>query len=182
MAKCTTAGTPTETTRISVVAHPPERRRQSLVFVASGCCCSCCCSCCLHSIGAVVGASIAGAMGAVSSASVETRAARSRGQWIYWLSTAILCALTVLTAPLTLKGNVAEGVAVGLIILVVAMPLIQLVGAVVAAIIIVAAPFQHKSASLAQVGKLTLGMVAGTAVGVLILAIGLGGLTMLFKR
>jgi len=37
--------------------HPPERRRRTTTLYAQGCCCCCCC--CLHSLGGLIGSTVA---------------------------------------------------------------------------------------------------------------------------
>jgi hypothetical protein len=49
-----------ETAAVCIVAHPPERgRRLASVPAQAGPGCCCCCCCCLHSLGAIIGASMA---------------------------------------------------------------------------------------------------------------------------
>jgi hypothetical protein len=174
-----------QTVRVTLVVHPPERRRRRSVIVASGCCCSCCCSCCLHSIGGVVGAMMAGSQGLSSAAvvsdvvlddgerllkmppglvpaSVDFAAARARGQRVYWTTVGVLCLLTAL-------------VSYGLIPLL-AAPLIQLVGALVA-VMILGSSGRSRILACSVVGKMTLGMLAGTAAGTAVML----GLIVLFR-
>jgi hypothetical protein len=49
-----------------IECHPPERRRRTEVRICHGSCCCCCC--CLHTIGGIVGAAVAPALGSRSSA------------------------------------------------------------------------------------------------------------------
>src|SRR4051812_29520885 len=45
----------------TIECHPPERRRRSEIRMCHGSCCCCCC--CLHTIGGIIGASVAPTIG-----------------------------------------------------------------------------------------------------------------------
>ena len=185
------------TSAIHFEAHPPERKRRSQsVVVACGCCCCCCC--CLHTIGGVIGAAIAPAFGRRAYPSryrllVEEyeydKASSGAGHWglsavaVYWL---LLLGLSVLAVALGVLYGIKEKVPmesdllITLICLVLGLPVLQMVSSVGTALVMVVSPRTDKKEQLIQVPKMTLGMVAGTVLGILSM-VGLGLLFSMIK-
>lgn len=56
-----------EISEVTLIIHPPDKRRGHLSVPAQAgpCCCTCCC-CCLHSLGGIIGAAVAPNMGSAA--------------------------------------------------------------------------------------------------------------------
>ncbi|HEY7426413.1 MAG TPA: hypothetical protein VH682_19425 [Gemmataceae bacterium] len=56
-----------EVPEVTLIIHPPDKRRGHLSVPAQAgpCCCTCCC-CCLHSLGGIIGAAVAPNMGSAA--------------------------------------------------------------------------------------------------------------------
>ncbi len=143
-------------TDITLHAHPPERRRPRSVVAASGCCCCCCC--CLHTLGGLVGAAVA---------SRDNPAAGT-----YWLMNLVVIALTLVGAAIFGGGPLGANLTVGLFILLLAGPAVQLGASVLAAAAVpFTGPSGHHGAMLRGLGKIT-GVALGTALVLLFLMYG----------
>ncbi len=154
---------------LQMEAHAPERRkRRGAVTASCGCCCCCCC---LHAIGGLIGAAVAPVFGAgaaptpfhydVDDDDAELPPLTKPGLSaiaVYWIAFLVLTALGALIA-------LANGV-VGVVVLVLALPLVQLGAAFVALPILASSPRSVESGQLWQLGKIALGLVVGTGLGV----------------
>jgi hypothetical protein len=180
-----------------VSAHPPERRRVTTVTLPCGCCCCCCC--CLHTIGGLIGAGLAsGIAGATERPRYPDyyyhpedypglvlpprRSPTLSAVAIYWITFA---GLTTLTAVLSCMGygggptrmGSMEGAGAALLILAIFLPAVQLAASVLAIILAAVTDLPNAGARVWAVGKITLGMVLGTAVGMGIMVVLYVGLT-----
>jgi streptolysin S family bacteriocin protoxin len=156
---------------ILIEKHLPERRQPKVVTAHCGCCCCCCC--CLHSVGGLVGA----ALGSVPVPSLDDgyyiEDENNPGQYklirvpgkktsnsavgLYWGLFGILCAI----AALVPFGNGGGG---GLLLAVMVLPGIQLTASF-AALLAIAFRGGTRPEYL-QIGKITLGTILGTVIGV----------------
>jgi hypothetical protein len=82
---------------------------------------------------------------------------------LFWQA---LLVLSVLGALLSIAGGPSGPMAAGFIILL-ALPLVQLGAAVVTALILAMSEFPDKSYQFRQLGKIVLGLVVGTVLGIL---------------
>ena len=154
---------------IQIEAHAPERgKRAGVVTVGCGCCCCCCC---LHTIGGLIGAAAAPIFGAgatptpfhydVDDFDIELPSLAKPGLSAistYWYTFLILTAIGGLIA-------LASGV-VGVVILVLVLPLVQLGAVVVSAMLLALNPRSVQDGQLWTLGKIALGLVVGTGLGV----------------
>ena len=177
---------------IHIEAHPPERGRRRGEVVLCGCCCCCCC-CCLHTIGSVVGAAIAPAFGSKRPSSIQAKyrllveeydfnddesaipspeiLARKRGLSaiaVYWV---VVLLLSVLAAGGTVylgmsSSRSSDNFFIALVLLVLGFPVLQLVASLLTALVMVASTQSDKWRQLLQVGKITLGTLIGTVLGI----------------
>jgi hypothetical protein len=140
---------------IAVEAHPPERGRHgSSVKLCAGCCCCCCC--CLHSVGSVVGA--AAASGRWYNWEKDEREP-SAGP-IYWGIFAVVALISLALAA------ASREIAVGLIIVALVVPFLQLAISLIALVVIALASSEEtKGPRLRSLGRITLFSVAGGFVG-----------------
>lgn len=154
---------------IRVTAHRPERRRRSLVTLhcGGGCCCCCCC-CCLHSIGSLIGATVAPkgerapAGPAYLPADDDEPASGVSGVSVYWWC--LLAVIAVAFAFGLATGHATGGlIALGAII--VLLPLLQLFASLLAMLILAASSQPDRSYQFGQVGRITLGAVVGGLAG-----------------
>lgn len=151
---------------ITVQVHPPERGRPPAVVAP--CCCCCCCCCCLHSVGGIVGAAIPSVM-------TTGRA----GAGAYWLTLAVVTALGLMAGALSFlsmdsSGEWMGGAVIEAVVLLLVMPGVQLAAAVIALGVVGLGPsewFRDRAACLAAVGKITLGTVVGTVVGLVVMGV-----------
>ncbi len=155
--------------KLQIEAHAPERgKRAGVVTVGCGCCCCCCC---LHTIGGLIGAAAAPAFGAgaaptpfhydLDDLDVELPSLAKPGHSaisLYWLTFLVLTGLGGLIA-------LANGV-VGLVVLVLVLPLVQLGAVLVAAVLLALSPRSVKDGQLWTLGKIALGLVVGAGFGV----------------
>jgi hypothetical protein len=175
-------------TRVTIVAHPPERgRTRALAPAQAGASCCCCC-CCLHSLGAIIGAGIAPAFGRRRTIRTQEeedyadfgvdRPVRGHGPsavGLFWLSTLVLGSLVIigggiLSAAQTVSGEFVSGALGGLFAIVMLAPALFLIAAAVAALILGLSGRPDKLLELRQLGRITLGMVLGTVIGIVPMA------------
>jgi hypothetical protein len=158
-----------------IQCHPPERRRRADIRMCHG---SCCCCCCLHTVGGIIGAAVAPSVGAhdpiplthyydeVDDIAVpniaKTGVSAVRLFWLLSLAAAIVGALI---------GAVAggENLVVGLVILALVFPGVQLVCALIALFWLGTSARSDRSFQLKQGGKILLGLVLGTMAGILVM-------------
>jgi hypothetical protein len=167
-----TADTPT------IESHPPERRRRTEIHMCHGSCCCCCC--CLHTLGGIIGSAVAPGYGknnrmpitsyydeqpdTVDPNAPQTGASAVQVYWILSLVGAILGAWVG-----AMQGG--EGFIIGLVILAMVFPAVQLVMAIITAIWLGASSRPDRSFQLGQIGRITLGLVVGTVVGILTMVV-----------
>ena len=170
------------TTRIVVEKHARERQRQPVTTVCCGCCCCCCC---LHTLGSLVGAAVAPALGSGSpmpmmhyydeDIGMDVPVVRKPGLsavTIFWW---ILCFLIFIIFAIGIVSNEGRGesVMVAGIILLLVFPGLQLASALITLIVFACWPRYDKYHQIKQLGKITGGVVIGTTAGVLAM-IGIG--------
>ncbi len=152
---------------VELEVHPPERRARTIV-VGSGCCtCCCCCSCCVHSLGGVLGAAIGSGVSSGppllepnAPEELARAASRSRALVAYWLTFALLTLLGVAAA------GAGESATVGLTVLAVCLPAVQLLASLLAIPVMLVMIPPDPGAAFAALGRLTLFTVVGTTIGV----------------
>jgi hypothetical protein len=171
---------------ITVVAHPPERgRARSLAPAQAGASCCCCC-CCLHSLGALIGAAVAPAVGTRRGPATQEEedyadfpaaAGQPHGASavrIFWLSVLILGSLVLagmaVTAVANGPGDVAVGLMVGGIAILMALPALLLAAALATTVVLAVSSRPDKYREFVQLGRITAGVVIGTVVGVIPMA------------
>lgn len=160
-------------TRIDIQIHPPERRRRTETLMC-GCCCCCCC--CLHTVGGIIGSAVAPAFGKKDRLPIyyyydeeldaEVPAIQTPGisaVRLYWI---LSLAFALIGALLGVLGG-GEGFVIGLVILAMVYPAVQLAGVIVTLIVLAASNRPDKSRQLWQLGKITLGLFVGTAAGIM---------------
>ena len=179
---------PAEIARITVVAHPPERggRRPTPPAQAGGCCCTCCC-CCLHSLGALIGAAVAPAWRTHRPPPTQEEedyadlrepvgpGAGPSAVLIYWVTVLVLGSL-VLVGPGVLAavgrggGNFANGVLMTGLALLLGLPALLLVAVPVAMLVLCVYRRPKKADQFGQLGRIALGVIVGTVLGILPMA------------
>ena len=157
---------------VQVERHPPERRQRKTVSANCGCCCTCCC--CLHSLGGLIGAGIGSAPiksaaeegyyiedpdnpGQYKLITVPTQRAPYSAVGTYWATLGILCGITVVM-PLGTRDP-----EVGIVIVIMGLPAVQIAASFVALIVIACRGGTRES--YLQIGKITLGTILGTVLG-----------------
>ncbi len=168
-------------TPIQVYKHDPERRRRPAVAVLHCGCSCCCCCCCLHALGGLLGAAVAPAIGPKSRLPItyyydedvqanvpSVRRPGPPAVLVFWWVFMALCALALpLSAVLMYQSGPAFGLIVSVILLLLALPLVQLVSVVIALVLVALIPRPDKGYQLLQLGKITLGVIAGSLLGIL---------------
>ena len=162
---------------IQFESHPPERRRRTETLMC-GCCCCCCC--CLHTIGGLIGSAVAPAFGRknrmpihyyydeefdVALPSVAKTGASAVK--VYWIIS-LVCA--ILGAMMGCAGG-GSGIVIGLIILALVFPAVQLGSAIIVLIWLALSSRDDKRYQLKQIGKITLGLFLGAVAGILTMVV-----------
>jgi hypothetical protein len=149
------------TQRIDVERRPPERRWPP-VIVGSVCCSTCCCCCCCaHTLGSVVGA-------AGASIAVGARASGRVTAAVYW---GIVLALLV---PALVLVILSEELSLGLILVAIFFPALQLLASLLALPLLAVVPVEDKPTAFASLGTITAASVVGAIVlGIIGLVVGL---------
>ena len=160
--------------------HAPERRRRPAVATLH-CGCSCCCCCCLHSIGGLIGAAVAPAYGPGRRASLGTyydldvevpsikRPALSAVGVFWWVF--VFLNVIGLGLGLLADGGSSASIIITIVVLLLVMPALQLASALVTMLVIACWSRSDKSYQLVQLGKITLGLVLGTVLGIAAMAV-----------
>jgi len=177
---------------VQMQAHPPERRQRGGVNLACGATTCCCCCCCLHSVGGLVGAAVAPVLGTAQPKPWRQRLVQHyyddedepqraqpgvSGAGLYWL---LLLAVTPGAAGVVFL--LVRDVLVTGILLALGLPLLQIGASVLSFIGLALWPRPDQTLQMSQVGKITLGSVVGTVLG-LVVMVGLGVLALfLFGR
>ena len=174
---------PVKTSPVTIEKHEPERRRKevmTLYGLGGGCACTCCC--CLHSLGSLIGAAVAPALGRRLPNPITYYEDEETGQPVRQLRKPGLSAVTLFWWILCLL--IFLGFAYGIMIdsgdmmgttlvIVMCFPGLQLVSAFLTLILFACWPRPDKSRQLKQLAKITGGVVAGTIAGILLM-IGIG--------
>lgn len=165
---------------IAVRKHEPERRRStSITTLACGCCCCCCC--CLHSVGSLIGAAIAPTIGRGRMA-IYYYYDEETGEAVPHVAKAGVSAVALfwwLLLGLVVFGFFASafsgptGLIVGAVIIAMVLPALQLLSALVTAIVVATSTRYDKMYQFKQLGKMTLGVILGTVLGILVM-VGIG--------
>ncbi|MSQ93166.1 MAG: hypothetical protein EXR98_01270 [Gemmataceae bacterium] len=168
---------------VSIKMHAPERRRKTTTVMCCGC--SCCCCCCLHTLGSIVAAAVAPALGRGQAMQMiyyydeetgeEMPLVRKPGLSavvVFWWMLCFLLFLGFAYAILAAQGNTSY-LMVAAVIIAMAFPLIQLASAFFTAIVFACWPRPDKGYQLKQLAKITGGVVAGSIVGIVAM-VGLG--------
>ena len=138
--------------------HQPERRRAASdhVMCNGGCCC---CSCCLHSLGGLIGAAIATGKSREPAENLVLKC--------YWL---VLVSLTGVTMLITSQDSVGMGV----ILILLYLPAVQLAASVVTLIWIGmrSASSLEKKANLVTLGRITLWSFLAALAGLVAMILG----------
>jgi hypothetical protein len=161
---------------ITVVVHPPERRRprSTIPALAGDCaCCSCCC-CCLHSLGALIGAAVAPTWGSSDTmprqhgdaAKVAPSASRCSAVVVFWITLVVLLLIAV-ALLWARQGNASEAV----VIIAIAFPGLQLAAVIVTAFVLTAAGGADDGYQWRQLGKIFIGAIAGTLIGAAVMGV-----------
>jgi hypothetical protein len=166
-------------TPIQIESHPPERRRTETLMC--GCCCCCCC--CLHTVGGIIGSAIAPAFGKGNRMPITyyyddewdislPNIARTgvSAVKVFWFTTLIVTVLWVfgsVALGAADHGPSGESLLVGLVILALLYPAVQLGCAILTLLWMAFSNRDDKPYQLKQVGKITLGLFLGTLAGIL---------------
>ena len=167
---------------VDFVAHPPERYRRSGVPAQAGGCCCCCC--CLHSLGGLIGAAVSLHLGGGpayrTDAAVEeyddgfdqprsvvastARPDESHGRFtansLFWQSFLFLMFLAMVVG--TISSQSLFGPAIIILML---MPLLQLASAAIALFALAVSSRTDRGYQLRCLGRLTLGTIVGSLLG-----------------
>jgi hypothetical protein len=177
---------------VQLIPHPPERRRRPGVTLCCGCSCCCCC-CCLHTLGSVLGAAVAPAIGnrrrmdvgpgvrnpwdrdeldegyetGVAIPDLQKRPGRSRVE-MYWWIVLLLIGIT-LAITLTQLYDVVSGFLVGLLVVALILPILQVISSVFTMIVVCLAAAPNRNLQLKQQGKILLGTLIGAGAGIAVM-------------
>lgn len=178
--------------RITITAHPPERGRAgSLAPAQAGASCCCCC-CCLHSLGALVGAVVApglkGRQGPRTQeehdyADFPEQAGPRYGSsavFIFWLSTVILGSVVIMGGgglALAQGRDPVSGVLMAGFSIIMLFPALLLVAAAATAIALGVSSRPDKPREFGQLGRICVGVVLGTIIGVVPMGVCLFAMT-----
>lgn len=172
-------------TAVTIQKHEPERRRKAVTTLHCGC--TCCCCCCLHTVGSIVCAAIAPAMGKGNplpltyyyddEAGIQIPLVKKPGfsaVTIFWW---VLCFLIFLCFAygILVEGGHGDSVLVTGVVVLLVFPGLQVVSAVITLIVFAVWPRYDKMYQLGQLGKLTGGVFVGAVLGILaMVGIGIG--------
>jgi hypothetical protein len=155
-------------------SHPPERRRRSTETLMCGCCCCCCC--CLHTVGGLIGAAVAPAFGKGSRMPVlyyydeeydisvpNIGKTGTSAVQVFWLLSLVL---GLIGGCMGIAGG-GEGLIVGLVILALVFPAVQLAAGLVVLIWLALSSRSDRAYQLKQTGKIILGLFVGAGAGIM---------------
>jgi hypothetical protein len=161
---------------ILVVAHPPERRGRGSVMPAQAGpgCCTCCCCCCLHTVGGIIGATVLPLVGRSDTKYRRSDDRTTPAPWavvLFWLISLILMFIAlVLLAGSFGSGSSKDGILIAGIIILLVFPALQLGAVILSAILLPLVARSSQSYQYGQLGKITVGLIAGTFTGLLIMS------------
>ena len=178
--------------RITFTAHPPERgRARSLAPAQAGASCCCCC-CCLHSLGALVGAAVA--PGFRSRKGPRTQEEQDYADFpeqtaprygssavaIFWLATLILGSMVIMgwgALSFAQGRDFMNGFLVAVFGIVMLFPALLLVAAAATAVVLGLSSRPDKATEFTQLGRISIGVVVGTIIGVVPMGVCLFAMT-----
>src|SRR5262245_51832756 len=147
---------------ITVQVLPPERRRRSQTIAACGCCCCCCC---LHTAGGLIGAATGSWMKRPldsdpepTEEEVRDRLASGRASSIYWWL------LGVFSLPV-LAFYEPRRLIEGFLVLLLAVPVMQLGASLVTLTIVGFGMRAGKGAAMRRIGRITWRGLLGALIG-----------------
>jgi hypothetical protein len=173
----------------AVRKYPPERRRPAGEAVVLYSCCCCCC-CCLHTLGGLAGAGVASIVRSDAylnrpprseddyraALRLEQRAASEQAAvrlyWLLLLGVLGVGALVSLLLGVAGSGSGLERLLVAGFIGLLGLPAVQLATGILTVLVVALGPegrFPDKGAGLVRVGKILLGLAAGTGIGVVVM-------------
>jgi hypothetical protein len=159
---------------VQVTVHPPERQRLRPALPAqAGSCCSCCCCCCLHSLGSLIGG-IIGSRPVMPPAESKPAGGVTAVGVFWWTTLILVVGVSVFFALYVAEMDTSQfpvGLLVGLLLSLMALPVVQFVAAGVAAVFAAASKRPDHARQLRQAGKIALGVLIGSFAGGLALAI-----------
>lgn len=153
--------------RISIQRHPPERQRRAPVAAPAGGCCCCCC--CLHAIGGLIGAGVASPSKTPppevppASADGVAEVPDHSAAKLYWSLVIIASAIVAASA------SASDEAGVGLLILALLLPGVQLGASFLAAIVLLCSKRDDRFHRLRHLGKITLYAFAGGLIGMVLM-------------
>ena len=151
---------------LEVERHRPERWWDLAVVGGICCSCCCCCCCCAHTVGAAAGAA-AGSVRSLAKTSndPEARKGTLAATLAYWGGVGAVGAVSLLLAVL------AEETLLGLIVIAMLAPVLQLAGSVIALPTILLQPTSKgRRAAASAIGATTLGWFIGGTLGAALIA------------
>jgi hypothetical protein len=176
---------------VVIQKHAPERRRKAVTTLHCGC--TCCCCCCLHTVGSIVCAAVAPALGKGNAmplthyyedeAGIQIPDIKKPGfsaVTIFWWVTCFLIFLCFAFGILQ-DGRGAENVVITGVVVLLVFPGLQLLSALITLIVFACWPRYDKFQQMAQLGKITIGVVAGCILGILAMVVIGFGLAALSK-
>jgi hypothetical protein len=137
----------------------PERQASQPNAAAGGACCCCCC--CLHSVGGLIGAAVAQPDKESSLDTEEKSGLNLSGRQPYWMSVLISCLVVFMLTLVSADGEAL----VGLFVLAMFGPGIQLVASLFAAFAVGNSKDGAAKPRLRHIGRMTLYSVVGAVVG-----------------
>jgi hypothetical protein len=172
---------------VQIHKHEPERRRAAATTLHCGC--TCCCCCCLHTIGSLIGASVAPTIGRGAPVGSLTsyydeevplriRTGLSAVAFHWWLLLGLVgvgFGIPFLTDPHSSGSILIAGVIIALV-----LPGMQLASAVIALIVFGLWPRPDRGFQLRQLGKVIAGTLLGGFAGLVAMA-GIGALFGAFR-
>ncbi len=173
-----------DTSCVTFEKHAPERRRKAVTTLHCGC--TCCCCCCLHTIGSIVCAAVAPAIGAKSRMPLTyywddvaqeeiplTTTIKKPGLsavTVFWWVSCFLI-FVCFAIGIVSEGGRGESLLITGVLVLLFFPIMQLIAAVITLIVFACWPRYDKMYQLKQLGKIAGGVVLGTIVGVLAMTV-----------
>jgi hypothetical protein len=159
---------------VTIQKHAPERRKKAVTTLHCGCCCCCCC--CLHTLGSIVCAAVAPAIGSKSPWALTYYYDEEIGQRVplirkpglsavtfFWWTLAFLTFIGFAIGILS-NGRAESLIVTGVIVLLV-FPAMQFASVILTMIVYLCWPRPDKRHQLKQLSKITAGVFFGTVLG-----------------
>jgi hypothetical protein len=179
---------------VVIQKHAPERRRKAVTTLHCGC--TCCCCCCLHTVGSIVCAAVAPALGKGGPMplthyyddedGIQIPSIKRPGfsaVTIFWWVTCFLIFLCFAYGILQEGGGGGGGeniLITGVVVLLI-LPGLQLFSAAITLFVFLCWPRYDKSYQMGQIGKISAGVVIGSLLGILAMTVIGFGLAALSK-